>query len=216
MAWVALAALAAAGVVVRLTAHRRSDRELRWCAAALEALLTSELGKLALSALVLGPARAGGRVPFAGWERGAFSAHTALTLAAYALPAALCWQTFTRLRPALWVAVPWVGCSALLANAYPGLRGGALLDALRWHLVGSVTFALIGVFLGERPDRFHLGRAQLVSLVLLAGPAAELAGPLLHRDPVARWALAQATWTVVLAAAALAAAWRRPWISRRS
>jgi len=216
VAWVALAALAAAGVVVRLTAHRRSDRELRWCAAALEALLTSELGKLALSALVLGPARAGGRVPFAGWERGAFSAHTALTLAAYALPAALCWQTFTRLRPALWVAVPWVGCSALLARAYPELRGDALLAALRWHLVGALALALVGVFLGERPDRFRVGRAQLVALLLLAGPAAELAGPLLRRDPVARWELAQVTWTVVLAAAALAAAWRRPWISRRS
>lgn len=216
MAWVALLALAAAGVVTRLASYFRADRALRWCALALEAQLASELGKLALSTLALDPARGAGRVPFSGWERAAFHAHTALTIASWAVPAALCWQTFTRLRPALWVAVPWLGCAALLGAAYPGLRGGALLDALRWHLVGSVAFALAGVFLGERPDRFRIGRAQLVSLVLLAGPAAELAGPLLHPDPVARWALAQATWTVVLAAAALSAAWRRQWISRRS
>lgn len=215
MLWVALGALAAAGIAVRLAARRRADHALLWCARALEAVFAAELAKAALAALTLGPARAAGRVPFSGWERAAFAAHSSLTLGAYALPAALCWQIFDEWGGA-WLALPWAVCSAVLALAYPALRGDTLLAAQRWVVAGAITLALFAVFFGERPERFRVGRAHLVAVLLLAGPAAELAGPLLYADPVARWALAQGTWTLVLASVVLAASWRRPWAPRRS
>lgn len=206
---VALIALALAGAACRARARSDRDADLLACARLLEALLGADLLNLAASAL-LAPAA----TPYAGAARALFHASQALTLAWPAGVAALAWHLFTRLRPVSWVSVPWTACTALLALDYPALRGEALGDALRWLLVAWFVFGLASL-LGARPDRFRPGRAHLVCLTLLAGVGSELAGPYLGA-PFAAWWTAQATWTLTLTVAAVAASWRRPWGRQRA
>lgn len=205
----ALLALAAAGGACRFSGWARRDADLRACARLLEALLAADLLNL-LAVRILTPLP----TPYAGATRALFHASQALTLAWPAGVAALAWHLFTRLRPVSWVSVPWAACTALLALDYPALRGEALGDALRWTVVGWFAFGLASL-LGARPDRFRPGRAHLVCLTLLAGVGSELAGPYLGA-PFAAWWTAQATWTLTLTVAAVAASWRRPWGRQRA
>lgn len=207
----AIVLLALVGALVRGRAVAGRDPGLLDCARLLEALLACDLARLALEAAVLGPAAAGGRLPYVGAERAAFHLSQALFLAWPFGAAWLSWRLFAPCPGALpWLVggAPWVISAARLALGYPALRGGPLGDAYRWLSVLGVCLAL-SALLAERPPDFRAGRAHLVSLFVTAGLAAELAGPYLG-DAFASWWLAQATWIPVLVAVALAATWRAP------
>lgn len=204
-----LLALLLAGALVRLAAWSRRDPDLAAAARLLEALLAADAARLLLTLLVLAPAREAGLVPYSGGARLAFHASQACVLAWPFGVAALTWHLLTRLRPVAWVAPLWLAAVGVLAALYPDLRGERLLDAYRACQVGGVGFALLAL-LGQRPDHFEVGRAHLVSLLLVAGLAAELAGPFFAGDAVAWWWTAQASWTAFLAACALSAWVRRP------
>lgn len=210
-AWgLAMALLAAAGVACRLGARAaRRDAELLAAARLLELLLSLDLGAMALKLLVLEPARSGGHVPYEGAARLAFHA-TQLAFLAWPFGAAwIAWRLFARGPGHALLAGAWGACALLLAARYPALRGEALLGAYRWVHVGCLLGALASL-LAPRPDRFRAGRAHLVALLVVAGAAAELAGPYVAA-PFASWWTAQASWSLALAAVALAATWRRPW-----
>lgn len=200
----ALLALALAGAACRLRAWADRDADLLTCARLLEALLAADLLNL-FAARALYPLP----TPYTGAARALFHASQALTLAWPAGVAALSWHLLTRLRPVSWMLVPWLGATALLAFQYPALRGEALGDALRRCQAAGLVVGLLAL-LGARPDGFRPGRAHLVSLALLAGVGAELAGPYLAA-PFTTWWTAQATWILTLTAASVVAAWRRPW-----
>lgn len=211
----AYAALAAAGAVVRRASRKSTfGGDLLACARLLEALLAADLARLLLAALVLDPARAAGRVPYAGVERLAFHASQALFLAWPFGAAALSWRLFSHLRTAAHVGAVWLSLSAVFAAAYPAVRGAELASWYRWAQVGALLLAL-GALLEERPAGHRPGRAHLVSLLLCAGLGAELAGPYLAA-PFASWWTAQASWIPVLAAVALAAAAPPTWTRRRA
>lgn len=209
-----LVALAGAGALCRLRARADRCGDMLSAARTAEALLAADLGRLAISSLVLGPARAAGRTPFAGWERAAFHASQALFLGRPFAIAALCWALFSNRgkHAACALAGLWIGCSILVAVSYPELRGDALASCYRWHqLMFGIAVGLASI-LDDRPDpwRFRAGRAHLVALLLVAGLAAELAGPYLG-DAFASWWTAQVSWIPILLGVALAAAWGRTW-----
>lgn len=206
----ALLALALAGAACRLRAWADRDADLLTCARLLEALLVCDALNL-LAVRVLTPLP----TPYTGTARALFHASQALTLAWPAGVAALSWHLLTRLRPVTWMLAPWVGATALLALQYPTLRGEALGDALRRCQAAGLIIGLAAL-LGARPDRFRPGRAHLVSLALLAGVGAELAGPYLGDPFGGEWDLARATWIFTLGGVTFAAAWRRPWARLRA
>lgn len=206
----ALLLLALAGGLARL-------RPARPLALALEALLAAELGRLALSLLVLVPARLRlGDAPYAGAERLAFHAEQALHLAWPIVALGLALHLFTRLRSAGWVVAgaAWVLAVGALAARYPEVRGARLMGEYRAAQAASCLAAAGVALAGQRPARFRVGREHLATLLLLAGCAAELAGPYLHSG--GRWWLAQVTWPIALASACAALSWGRPWATARA
>lgn len=206
----ALLALALAGAACRLRAWADRDADLLACARLLEALLVCDaLNLLAVAALTPLP------TPYTGGARALFHVSQALILAWPAGTAALSWHLLTRLQPVTWMLVPWLGTTAVLAHQYPALRGEALGDALRHLQAAGLALGLLAL-LGARPDRFRPGRALLVSLALLAGVGAELAGPYLGDPFGGQWDLARATWILTLGSVAFAAARRRPWGRQRT
>lgn len=213
LAWAgAMLVLAGAGVLCRLRAWWDRDEEMLAPARLLELLLAADLAAMALKQLVLAPARIAGLVPYSGPARLVFHA-TQLAFLAWPFGAAwLCARLFARRKdPALAPATLVVGtiAAALFANLYPELRGERLVDAYRWAHLFAVGVCLGTVFFRRDVD-LRLGRAHLVALLIVAGAAAELAGPYIAA-PFASWWTAQASWSLALAAVALAATWRRPW-----
>lgn len=213
LAWLGLALLLAlAGALCRLRAWgaHRGGAELLACAFLLELLLAGDLVSLGLRELVLAPARAAGAVPFAGLARAAFHGTQLAFLAWPFGVAALVAHLFARDR-LLGPAFVGVGLLVLacFAGSYPEMRGEALANGYRTALLLALFLALAGLTL-PRPDRFRAGRAHLISLLLLAGLAAELAGPYLA-DPFGSWWTAQVSWSLVLGAVSGAAVWGGPW-----
>lgn len=215
MTLAAFLALALAALALRLRAAREPD-----CLAParlLGALLAADLLRLALASAALAPARLRlGGAPYEGVARLAFHASQALHLAwpfGCAWLAARLWRGPGRLA----VAGAWAGASLGLAARYPALRGPALL---REYAALSGLAALAGfasALLGERPEGWRPGLAHLASLLLLAGCAAELAGPYLGGEAGAWWWTGQASWVGVLGAVALAAMfWRERWTATGS
>ena len=209
---VALIVLALSGALCRLAALRDDDDELLDVARFFEALHSVELGRLALSAFVLGPARAAGLVPYAGITRSAFLVSEALTLfwpfGCAALFARMIAPWYAWVGTVAWGGVVWVD----IARRYPVLRGEALLRELRFAQLCALFCAFAVAVAFPRTRAFKTGRALLCSLLLLAGVAAEFAGPWLSADPLPAWWTAQATWTLLLAVVALVASIRRlPW-----
>lgn len=215
MAWlgsaIVLGLLALAGALCRLRAWGAPHRgaELLACAVLLELLLAGDLGSLALRELVLDPARAAGAVPYTGLARAAFHGTQLAFLAWPFGVAALAWRLFVR-------GFGWKVVAGLLAlvvgvlvGQYPELRGAELAEVYR-HLLLFALFLVFAALLLPRPDRFRAGRAHLISLLLLAGLAAELAGPYLA-DPFGSWWTAQVSWSLVLGAVSGAAVWGGPW-----
>jgi len=175
----------------------------------LELLLSADLARLLLSEAVLAPARARGAVPFEGWERVAFHGTQGLFLAWPFGCAWLAWRLFDEGWRWAWIAIPSFGFACVeLAHRYPSLRGESLASWYRGTHASCIALALLSIPVS--PARVRIGGAHLASLLLLAGLGAELAGPWLG-DPFGSWSLAQVTWTIVLAAVAVAALGRRPW-----
>jgi hypothetical protein len=201
----ALLALALAGAACRLRARTDRDADLLACARLLEALLAADLLNL-LAARALTPLP----TPYAGPARALFHCSQFCTLAWPFGVSVLAWRLFAPGRRHLLGGAWWISSGVALALDYPTLRGEALADTYRLTQVACVLFTLVSLLV-ERPSSFRAGRAHLVSLLLLAGLGAELFGPYLLAAPFASWWTAQATWTLTLTAAALAAAWRRPW-----
>lgn len=203
-----LALLAGAGALCRMRARADDDPGMLDAARLLEALLAADLCRLLLTALVLAPARDRGGVPFEGWDRAAFHGTQVLFLAWPFGLAALAWRLFSPTHTLAWIAaLPFSLLCGRAWECYPRLRGEALADFYRFSQGVALGLALLSL---AAPIRSRVGRAHLCSLLLLAGLAAELAGPYLA-DPFGSWWTAQATWSVVLAAVALTAIGRRPW-----
>lgn len=211
----AILLLALAGALARLrSSHRRAALPL---AVALEALLACELLRLALSRLILAPARARiGALPYAGPERLAFHAEQALHLAWPVAALGLALHLFTRLRSAGWIlaGAAWALAVGALASRYPEVRGARLLSEYLAAQAASCLAAAGVALAGERPPRFRVGREHLAALLFLAGCASELAGPYLHAG--GSWWLAQVTWPLSLAGVCAALSWGRPWATARA
>jgi len=203
-----LAALAGAGALCRLRGRTGQCAGMPSAARALELLLSAEVVRLGLKVFVLAPARAAGRVPFEGAERCVFFAQQSLFLARPLLAAALCWHLLARTSPARFAAI-WIGLSIAFALSYPELRGEALAGWYSRAQVAGIVIALASI----PAARGRIGRAQLVAFLLVAGLAAELAGPYLG-DAFASWWTAQATWLPILLVVALVAVWGRTWRMR--
>lgn len=209
---IALAGAGAAARAGRAVLHRR-DGSLLDAARLLEVLLAADATRLLLSALVLDPARAAGRVPYMGAERLAFHASQALFLAWPVGVAALVARLFA--RGPTWLAFALLLPVAMIffAGTYPSLRGAELGDAYRAAQVGAIALALASLTL-PRPAAIRAGRGHLVALFLLGGVTAELAGPYVA-EPFASWWTAQISWLVVLGAIVVASTWSTQWAPRR-
>lgn len=184
-------------------------RELRPVSALVIAGLVVDVLREALGSLVLRPARVelGPGVPYSGWTRAVFHADQALFLVAPFAVAALSWWAWRKASP-MRAAVVWGAVGLVAVTKYPGLRGDALGTFYGLVTAGCVLWSLAAVAL----RRERAGALQLVSLLLVAGECATLAGPYLSR-PFASWGLGQVTWTLTFAAAslvALGARWMRP------
>lgn len=193
-------ALAAKGGCALATA---AEHRLRPALALLLGGLAADVLREALGAYVLRPERAllGPGVPYAGWTRAAFHLDQALFLAWPFGVLALSWWAWRRSGFAVQlILAAWLINVHALASRYPALRGEALGHA--YGLLAAFCAALSLCAVALRRER--AGALQLVSLLLVAGECATLAGPYLGR-PFETWGLGQATWTFVFAAAALAA-----------
>lgn len=190
-----LAAEVCATVLACVLAKR--DREMRPVAAVIGARVGCDLVRAGIAAWWLEPWRAAWwPAPFEGTTRAAFHAEQALFMLGPALACALAWWTLARVR-ALPVAVSWLTASATLAAWYPEVRGEALGSAYR----ALTACAVIGGASALLQATGARGMAQLSSLVILAGVAAELAGPYLSQP--FEWWPAQFTWCVVFSGLSL-------------
>lgn len=193
---------------------RRPSRPL---CAALWGLLAADVARAALAALVLAPARLRlGGAPYGGLPRVAFHAEQALHLAWPFVALGLCGHLLTEVRRRAWgfAAILWGSVALGFAATYPAVRGEDLIRGYRGVQAVACGLAAVTSVLGRRPPGFRAGPEHLAALLLVAGCAAELAGPYLHAG--GPWWLAQVTWPLALAGVCLALARGRPWATARA
>lgn len=193
--------LAAAALLAWRVARPSCSPHFRPVAATLSAAFAADGARAMLHCLVLGPARAAGRVPYVGLERAAFHAEELLWLAFPAISVALAFEVFhRRVSRCVWAA--WLTTWAVLAIAYPTLRGDALLRVyLAAHLVSiGVQLVLAGAFFVHRGVP---GLTHRVALALFCSDIALLIGPWLAGAPLRDWYTfswpATLVWAVVIA-----------------
>ncbi len=181
----------AAGLAVEVA---RRDRTMRPVAAVMSTNVVVDLVRTVLATYIFAPYRiTHGPVSFVGAARVAFHVEQALLLSRVALLSWLVWSCLSTVRAWPPFAGAWLTATTLLASWYPEVRGEALGRVYRALTVAAVIVgasALLRVARGR-------GRAPLVSLVLLGGLGAELAGPYLG-SPFDWWT-AQLTWLVLFA-----------------
>lgn len=164
---------------------------MRACAYVLGANVVLDVARETIGALVLRPYRAAHwPAPYTGAARVAFHLEQAAFIAWPAIVCALAWSSLSRSRA--WpVLASWSAAAAALVLLYPEVRGEPLGRVYRALTVLAVLGGAAALLRVTRAP----GRAGIVSLALLAGVAAELAGPYLARP--FEWWPAQLTYAIV-------------------
>ncbi len=167
---------------------------MRPVAAVMSTNVAVDLVRTMLATYVFAPYRIEhGLAPFEGAARVAFHIEQALVLSRLALLAWLAWTALTTARSWPVLLPGWVTATSLLAAWYPTVRGEALGAVYRALTVAAVLVGAVAIPCASKGR----GRAPFVSLVLLGGLGAELAGPYLG-SPF-EWWTAQLTWCIVFA-----------------
>jgi hypothetical protein len=188
-----LALSTAVTIISWLVAARRTEH--RSVALFLTLSLGTDLGRWALTALVLIPERArSGGVPFTGWHLVACHLDRALFLALHAGLAALAMWVFLQRRP--WpVAVAWTLAVAALVVTYPTTRGEMLrlcYLAAELATLAVVTGCYVMWWWRREKPRF----SNVCTLLLASGEVAILIGPY-SRNIFTSWDIAQAMYATV-------------------
>lgn len=206
--------LAAAALLAWRVSRPSCSPHFRPVAAVLSAAFAADGARALLRVFVLGPARLAGRVPYEGIDRVVFHLEELLWLSFPAMSVALAFEVFLRRVPsAVWTS--WFTTAAVLAIAYPTLRGDALLRVyLVAHLASvAVQLVLAAIFFARSivGRRGIPGVSQHVALALACSDIAALVGPWAAGYPLRDWYTclwpATLVWLVVLGYEARATAW---------
>lgn len=198
----ARAGLALAALLAWLLARPHRSPHFRPVALVLIAFAGADSARGLLRYLVLAPARAAGRVPYAALERAAFHLEQLLVLAFPVLSVVLAWRVFRRspVPSSTWGV--GVGAWAVCVLSYPVLRGDALLHVYLGAHLGSLAVQLgLGALFFLR--RGVPGVSQRVALAMTCSDIAQLAGPWAAGCPLRDWYTASwpstLVWLVVAA-----------------